>query len=644
MRRRVAPDVLHSKIVTTRGLKLLFAAALLVPAGLQADATRDSRKAYLRARIAMTDGRFRDALEQYRRVLAILPDDAVVRYEYAQLLRDLNVADEALKQARESVRLDPNLPEARRLLGTLELASSDQDPAALDRAIEQLSAARRLSPYDTSSAVALARALLARGRPADAARLLDDLPEVRTQPGLIRLAAEARAKAGRLKAAESLYQSLRESDPNDREAVAALVDIYEEQDKIDKALDLLADLQKRDPDNAAIAERVTLDLARGGRFDDAEKRARDLAAKLPENRDIRRLLASVLFERGDVAGGEKILRGLVAVDADDERSRRTLAGELIRERRFSEAKLLLDESVKRGADDPKRREARQAAMVELGYLALLQKDYAAAKAKLEPLALAGSAVNGRAMRILLGAARESEDWAYGGARAEAAAAAEPRNTEWVAAAAEFRWRAGDKTKAAEVLDKLGASEEPEEALAASDAYSRLKEYTASARIARETAQKNPESSEALFRLASSLERAGDTAESEKAFNQLLEMRPADGQALNYLGYMWADKNVHLDRAREMLERAVARDPRNGAYQDSLGWVYFRLGKLDLAEKHLKNAADHDPDDPTIHEHLGDLAEKQGNVAKAVAEWEKAISLKHEEPDKVREKLQHARPR
>jgi tetratricopeptide (TPR) repeat protein len=636
--------VLHSKTVTRRFLGLLLAGALLLPAGLAADATRDSRKAYLRARTAMADGRFRDALDQYRRVLAILPDDAVVRYEYAQLLRDLNVPDEALKQAREAVRLDPGLPEARRLLGTLELAASDQDPGALDRAIEQLSAARRLSPYDTSAAVSLARALLQRGRAVDAARLLDDLPEARTQPGLIRLTAEARAKAGRLKDAEGLYQSLREADPNDREVLAALIDIYEEQDKIDKALDLLAELQKRDSDNPAIAERITLDLARAGRFDDAEKRARDLAAKLPENRDIRRLLASVLFERGDVAGGEKILRALVAADPDDERSRRTLAAELIRERRFSEVKPLLEESVRRAASDPKRREARQGAIVELGYLALLQKDYAGARAQLEPLAVSGASVNGRAMRVLLGAARESEDWVYGLARAEAAVAAERRNPEWAAAAGEFRWKAGDRQKAAAELDKLGASEDSEEALAAADAYSRLKDYAASAGIARETVRKNPENAEALFRLGSSLERAGDTAESEKAFTRLLEMRPADGQALNYLGYMWADKNVHLDRAREMLERAVARDPRNGAYQDSLGWVYFRLGKLDLAEKHLKVASDHDPDDPTIHEHLGDLAEKRGNVARAVAEWEKALDLKHEEPDKVKEKLKRAKAR
>ena len=330
-------DVLDSKTVIRRFANAiaLAAAVLMATPALAADATRDSRKAYLKARVAMSDGRYRDALEQYRRVLALVPEDAVVRYEYAQLLRDLNVPDEALKQAREAVRLDPNLPEARRLLGTLEFASSDQDPAALDRAIEQLTAARRLSPYDTSAAVSLAKALLARGRAADAARILDDLPEGRSQPSLIRLTAEARAKAGRLKEAETLYLSLREADPKDRESTAALIDIYEEQDKMDKALELLAELQKRDPENPGdrradhARPRARRPFRRGR---EARAGARREASREPRHSATARLRP--LRERGRGRRREDPARP-VAADADDERSRRTLAGELIRERRFA---------------------------------------------------------------------------------------------------------------------------------------------------------------------------------------------------------------------------------------------------------------------------------------------------------------------
>jgi tetratricopeptide (TPR) repeat protein len=173
---------------------------------------------------------------------------------------------------------------------------------------------------------------------------------------------------------------------------------------------------------------------------------------------------------------------------------------------------------------------------------------------------------------------------------------------------------------------------------------RVKDYAGAAQIARDAAKRFPESTEVLFRLASSLERAGSPAEAEKIFLRLLEKKPNDAATLNYLGYMWADKNVHLERAKEFLEKAVAREPRNGAFRDSLGWAYFRLGNFDAAEKNLREASRRDPDDPTIEEHLGDLAERQGRIETAVRHWERSLTLKPDEPEKVRAKLEKARPR
>ena len=106
--------------------------------------------------------------------------------------------------------------------------------------------------------------------------------------------------------------------------------------------------------------------------------------------------------------------------------------------------------------------------------------------------------------------------------------------------------------------------------------------------------------------------------------------------------MWADKGVQLEKAREMLEKAVGREPRNAAYLDSLGWVYFRLGRIESAEKNLREAHRREPTDPTIAEHLGDLEMKRGNMAGAIQNWEKALELQTEEPDRVKQKLQKAR--
>ena len=611
-------------------LPALLIVAALLSGTLAAEPVLEGRKLYLKARVAVSDGRYREALDLYRKVIEQLPDDAIVRYEYAQLLRDLNVAEEATRQAREAVRLDPSLAEARRLLGAIELSGAASDPARLDQAIADLRQAHQLAPEDVATTASLARALLSRGRPGEAASLLDELPETPVQPGLMRLSAEARARTGRFRESEALYRSLLEMEPGDRESQAALVDLYEEQDRLDEALAFLQEMGQRDPENAAISERITLDLARAGRFGEAEKRAREQASQ--------RLLASVLFEKGDVAGGEKILQDLVKTDPEDQPARRALAGELLRERRFSEARPLLEESLRRAGTDPKNAADRQWGEVELAYLLYLQKDYAGAKKVLEPAAVSATAVNPRAARILLMIARDTEDFAYGLARARAVAATDKDSSEWAATVAEFQFRSGDRKAATEALDRLAASPEAERALAAADAYARLKEHAAAVRVARDVVRRFPESSEAYFRLASSLERAGSLGESEKVFAKLLEMRPNDSAAQNYLGYMWADRGENLEKAHVLLEKAVGREPRNGAYLDSLGWLYFRLGKLDAAQVNLLEAHRREPDDPTIEEHLGDLSERQGYVTRAVTHWERALSLKPEEPEKVRKKL------
>ncbi len=602
-----------------------------------------SRKTFLAARVAVADGRYQDALGLYRKVLEQVPDDAVVHFEYAQLLRDLNVPAEAEKQVREAVRLDPTLAEAQRLLGNLDLAASEKDPSRLTAAIEHLSAARRLAPSDIGTAVGLARALLAADRAAEAAAVLDELPELANQPMIQRLTAEAKAKAGRLREAETIYRALYDADPGDREIAAALIDLYEDQDQLDRSLEILRALEHRDPANPAIAERIVLDLARAGRFEESEDAARALLAKQPENRGGRRLLATVLFERGSTEEGEKILRAMIEADPDDPVTRRAMASELTRERRFDEARAMYEDMIRRAGEDPRQADVKAGAQVELGFIAYLEKDWSSARRILGPLAIQNGAVNPRAARILLAADRDGEFYAEGLERARAFEAANPKDPDWAATAAEFEYRSGSEKDAEKKLDALASTGELQDMAAVADVWARLKRFDAAVRVARAAVAKYPESSEALFRLGSSLERAGTSAEAETVFLRLLADRPNDAATQNYLGYMWADRGVQLDRAREMLEKAVAREPRNAAYLDSLGWAYFRLGRIEAAEKNLREAARREPTDPTILEHLGDLEMKQGEIEAAIRNWEKALELKSEEPDRVQEKLRRARP-
>src|SRR5207247_1052499 len=121
--------------------------------------------------------------------------------------------------------------------------------------------------------------------------------------------------------------------------------------------------------------------------------------------------------------GERILRALVVEDPDDDVTRRALVGELLRERRYPDAKTLLDDAIRRAGDDPHKIPAKDAANVELGYLAVLQKDYARGMQILAPLAVKQGTVNARAVRVQASAAREKEDFASGLQIARAAAAA-----------------------------------------------------------------------------------------------------------------------------------------------------------------------------------------------------------------------------
>jgi Tfp pilus assembly protein PilF len=74
----------------------------------------------------------------------------------------------------------------------------------------------------------------------------------------------------------------------------------------------------------------------------------------------------------------------------------------------------------------------------------------------------------------------------------------------------------------------------------------------------------------------------------------------------------------------MIRKAVDIEPMNGAYLDSLGWVYFKMGEYELAEDNLRQAVNRDQTDPTVHMHLGDLYEKTGRIRLAAAQWELSL--------------------
>ncbi len=120
----------------------------------------------------------------------------------------------------------------------------------------------------------------------------------------------------------------------------------------------------------------------------------------------------------------------------------------------------------------------------------------------------------------------------------------------------------------------------------------------------------------------------------------LDEDPAHGDCLNALGYAYAEDNVHLDEAKGMLVRALAAEPGNAAYLDSLGWVYYKQGKFPEALDLLEKAAAKEKD-PAIYDHMGDVYEKLGQMDKALEMWQKVVAVDGD-GDAVKAKVERAR--
>ena len=127
-----------------------------------------------------------------------------------------------------------------------------------------------------------------------------------------------------------------------------------------------------------------------------------------------------------------------------------------------------------------------------------------------------------------------------------------------------------------------------------------------------------------FLRGSMLERQKNYDAAEAEFRKVLELNPDNGSALNYFGYMLADRNIRLTEAHDMIEKALSREPNNGAYLDSLGWVLYRMNKLDEAERSLRRSLELMSKDPTVHDHLGDVYFREGKIREAIAQWQNSL--------------------
>lgn len=149
---------------------------------------------------------------------------------------------------------------------------------------------------------------------------------------------------------------------------------------------------------------------------------------------------------------------------------------------------------------------------------------------------------------------------------------------------------------------------------------------------------NPNDSEVWFELGSAYERSGNFRKADNAFRKTLRLNPNDDAAANYLGYMWAEQGKYLDSAKVLLEMALNNDPENGAYLDSYGWIFYKMGDLEKAGEYIIKAIKQIDDDPIIYSHLGDILAKKGDTRNAIGAYKKSIEMGSEEKDILTNKI------
>jgi tetratricopeptide (TPR) repeat protein len=187
----------------------------------------------------------------------------------------------------------------------------------------------------------------------------------------------------------------------------------------------------------------------------------------------------------------------------------------------------------------------------------------------------------------------------------------------------------NSNKAAEARDLLAprATRPDAEPLALYLYASALKqtgELTEAEAAARRLRTAAPDDPRGMYALAQVLEARKDFAGAEGALREILKRDAEDATALNYLGYMLAERGQRLDEAVSLVQRALKLEPGNPSFLDSLGWAYYQQGKLDLADPPLSEAASKMPGNSVIQDHLGDLRFKQRRFADATEAWQRAL--------------------
>ena len=623
------------KMMTKYALVLLAALSFHVAAAAQ-DYPNEPYE-FLLGKLAAADGNYDEALRHLDRAIAKNASDPVLLFERAMMLIDAGHADRAETELRAIVQKNPDFYDANRVLGRLLLDRSSGTPAELEAALKYLEAAYKASPDDLSTGVAVSQIYATLGRQEDAERVLAGLVErAPDQRSLNYTYAQVLTKLGRATESRKYLERAVAIDPTFGPAIMQLLDLYQQENEWQKAADLLDPLIAEDPMNLEMQRQQAYFFLRAGDARKARDRFTALVAADPKDVRSRFYLAESLNDLEEYPEAEKLFRQLLAAEPNDADYVSSLALALSGQKKWDDSESTYNHLL-RMPNLPDNLSTM--ATTQLAYVDLQRGNYGAAVETAKTVFTFRDRPNNQAINIALEALKKEKK------SSEAVALLDPLvqkfgtdpfvNAKYV----EALLRDGQKDKAhahALAQAKVG----PRNVMSIAEAYVQAEAYSDAIALLEPEVKAHPDDLDLLFELGSVYERANDRKAAETAYLAVLAKKPEHAPSLNYLGYMWAEGGENLDRAQEMLTRAVGQEPNNGAYVDSLGWVYFRLGKLDLAEKYLTDATQLLPRDATVHEHLGDVLAKRGDMSRALKSYRLALDLDPESKDvsKIRSKI------
>lgn len=598
------------------------------------------------AKLLVSEGSFDEALAAFAEAERLAPSDPYVRVEHAELLGRLGLSSrpgrgrndylsQAAAQAAEARSLAPDNPDILRGLGEVYLELSQQDPSSMERAIAAFEQLRKRDPTDLQIMVTLGRIYLDRDQAEKAAQVFRELvsyvPNNSTATGLL---VEALLKAHHPEQAEAVLKEELAQDPDSVENRRTLAEIQGQRGDHKAELDTLLAAPEAVRGDPQLRRQLASALYLTGDLDSALSTADALLKSQPDNEYLVLLKGLILTAQGKNEPALALLEKLRQSQPEDVVLAATVARVLRREgQRDQAARLLADlaTDLDRAGKEKEAREAR----LELAQLYFSAEEYQKVGEALAPLlAATDPAVRSEALLLEADAlvALKRYDQALdllSPASASPAVAAKH---------AEVLYRAGRERQARRQLEKLAKGDDPQALLAAAQGYQRLELYKDSIPLLERLLAAHPKLTTAGFLLGAAYERSGQRPQAVSIFRGVIQNDPDFHAALNYLGYMWAEKGENLDEALKLVRRAVALDPDNGAYVDSLGWTHFQLHQLDRARSYLERATRLEPDDATVHEHLGDVYAAEGESGKARAMYQRALQLGDKNADMVRRKI------